>query len=253
MSGGQRGMKPKSTPRIYYQILLIVVIVVNFTRIFVMQAFKIPSGSMVDNLLIGDHIIVNKFVYSPGASILFRSLFPFASVQRGDVVIFRSPPDLSQDFIKRVVALPGETLLIRDKVVHIDGRPIDEPWKLHVDPNVYEFQPDLPEPNRSRDQFGPIVIPEGSYFVLGDNRDSSHDSRYWGVVPRGLIKGRALLVYWSFESTPLPSGSPPIARLRELFAVIFTFFENTRWDRTFHVIDSSYHYDPGLEGKSHSP
>ncbi|HUF17229.1 MAG TPA: signal peptidase I [Thermoanaerobaculia bacterium] len=246
-------MKAKSTPRIYYELLLIAVIVVNFTRIFVIQAFKIPSGSMVDNLLIGDHIVVNKFVYSPAASALFRQVFPFRTVHRGDVVIFRYPRNLSQDFIKRVVALPGETILIRDKQIYIDGSSIREPWKVHLDPNVYEFQPDLAEPYRSRDQFGPYRIPEDSYFVLGDNRDLSHDSRYWGAVPRSLIKGRALLVYWSFAGTQLPSNSPPIERVRELFTVIVTFFEKTRWDRTFHVIDSSYHYDRGSDVRPESP
>lgn len=232
-------MKPKSTARWYYEVLIIAVIIVNFWRIFVMQAFKIPSGSMTDNLLVGDHIVVNKFIYSPTASSLSRKLFPSTTVSRGDVVIFRYPRNPSQDFIKRVVGLPGETIQIRNKEVHIDGRPVAEPWKLHIDPTVYQSQPDLPEPYRSRDQFGPYRIPDDSFFVLGDNRDLSHDSRYWGSVPGSMIKGRAILVYWSFAGRPLPATSPPIAKLRELFTILFTFFEKTRWDRTFHVIDHS--------------
>lgn len=235
-------MTRRSTPRLYYEALVIAVIIVNFARIFVVQAFKIPSGSMVDNLLIGDHIVVNKFIYSPSTSALFRGLFPFRYVSRGDVVVFRYPENLNQDFVKRVVALPGETILIRDKQVIIDGRPLEEPWKLHLDSNLYKRQRDLAEPFRSRDQFGPYRVPADSFFVLGDNRDASHDSRYWGPVSRKLIKGRAVLVYWSYAETPLPADSPPIARLRELVTIILSFHEKTRWDRTFHVIDRSYHY-----------
>lgn len=236
-------MRSRSTPRAYYEFLLIAVIFVNFTRVFVMQAFRIPSGSMADNLLVGDHIVVNKFVYSPSGSRLFGKIFPFGEVGRGDVVVFRYPRNPGSDFVKRVIALPGETVSIRDKIVFVDGQPLEEPWKLHLDPNVYPLQPALPEPYRSRDQFGPFTVPEGSYFVLGDNRDLSHDSRYWGAVPTGLITGRALLVYWSYEGKPLPPGSPPIARLRELVTVIFSFFDKTRWDRTFFIIGSTYHYD----------
>ena len=237
-------MRTRSTPRAYYEFLLIAVIFVNFTRVFVMQAFRIPSGSMVDNLLVGDHIVVNKFIYRPSGSRLFEKIFPFGDIERGDVVIFRYPRNPGSDFVKRVIALPGETLLIRDKTVFVDGRMLDEPWKLHLDGNIYPAQHTLPEPFRSRDQFGPFTVPAGSYFVLGDNRDLSHDSRYWGAVPRELITGRALLVYWSYEGKPLPKGSPPIARLRELVTVIVSFIDKTRWYRTFFIVDSAYHYDP---------
>jgi signal peptidase I len=231
----------KSIGREYYESLLIAFIFVNFARIFVFQAFKIPSGSMYDNLLVGDHIIVNKYVYGPQNGRF--PLLPASDIKRGDVVIFRYPEDREVDFIKRVIALPGETVEIADKQVRINGKPLAEPYKIHADESVYPLrEPPLPEPWRSRDQLMPTTVPPGHYFVLGDNRDRSHDSRYWGTVSRNLIKGRALLVYWSFRGTPA-SGSAPAERLRELFRVTARFLPDTRWDRTLMVIGHRYHYD----------
>jgi signal peptidase I len=231
----------KSTGREYYEALLIAIVFVNFARVFLFQAFKIPTASMVDNLLVGDHILVNKFIFGAGARSA-GSLVPMREIRRGDVVVFRHPNDPAVDYVKRVIGLPGETIHIRDKVVHVDGRPAPEPYVLHRDPNVYPFDPELVEPYRSRDQFGPYRVPPGSYFVMGDNRDLSHDSRYWGTVPRELIKGKALLVYWSFEGRPLPASAPAGQRLKELLTVAIRFFPDTRWDRTFYIVDSKYHY-----------
>ena len=232
----------KSAGREYLDALIIAVIFVNFARIFVFQMFKIPTGSMHDNLLVGDHIIVNKFVYAAPAFPGGMKLLPFREVKRGDVVVFRYPVNPAVDFVKRVVALPGETVEIRNKRVLINGRPLQEPYALHLDPNVYQFEAELAEPYRSRDQFGPFRVPLRSYFVLGDNRDLSHDSRYWGPVGREMIKGRALLVYWSFEGRAVSPAAPPIERLKGLVSVVFRFFTDTRWDRTFYVVDSRYHY-----------
>lgn len=243
----------KSTGREYFEALLIAVIFVNFTRIFVFQAFKIPTGSMIDNLLIGDHIIVNKFEYGAPGPPWLAAMFPFRKIQRRDVIVFRFPLDPKTDFVKRVIGLPGETVEIRDKQVFINGVRLDEPYAIHLDPETIPRRRSLPEPLRSRDQFGPYKVPAGTYFVMGDNRDSSNDSRYWGTVPRPMIKGRALLVYWSYRGTPPPPGSPMSARIRELVGVALHFFSNTRWDRTFrfvdskYLVDSKYHYDePGL-------
>lgn len=237
----EQEQRRKGVARDYYESLLIAFIFVNFVRIFVFQAFKIPSGSMYDNLLVGDHIIVNKFVFGANAS--DGSMWPLRQVHRGDVVIFRYPEEPEIDFIKRVVALPGETVTIRNKEIFVDGELLDEPYKVHLDENIYPVQPALPEPWRSRDQFGPFRVPPGQYFVLGDNRDRSHDSRYWGAVPRDLIKGRALLIYWSFRGVPAAIGSRPAERARELLRVVTGFFPQTRWDRTFMVIGHGYHYD----------
>jgi signal peptidase I len=233
----------KSTIREYYEALLIAIVFVNFARIFAFQAFKIPSGSMEDNLKIGDHIIVNKFIYGPQVPAL-RGLVPLRDIRRGDVIVFRFPEQPEIDFVKRVVALPGETVDLRDKKVFIDGKPLDEPYVVYDDERVYPAGPFLPEPYRSRDQFGPFTVPAGQYFAMGDNRDHSNDSRYWGPVPRSLIKGRAFMVYWSLEMPPRMTDSFR-DRLDELGGVGMRFFPDTRWKRTFFVVDSKYHYTPG--------
>ncbi len=232
----------KSTVREYYEALLIAVIFVNFARIFVFQAFKIPTGSMEDNLKVGDHIIVNKFIYGPGPTL--GGLLPLRDIKRDDIIVFRYPLQPDTDFVKRVIGMPGDTVQIRDKVVSVNGAPLSEPYVLHDDPQIYPLQPALPEPYRSRDQFGPFKVPEGQYFAMGDNRDRSSDSRYWGTVPRTMIKGRAFMVYWSFRGQPPPPDAPPSDRVKELFGVVLHFFTRTRWDRTFLIVDSHYHYHP---------
>lgn len=237
----------KSTLRDYYEALLIAVVFVNFARIFAFQPFKIPSGSMEDNLKIGDHIFVNKFIYGPRDRVLSR-LLPLRDVERGDVIVFRYPEQPEIDYVKRVIALPGETLIIRDKKVFIDGRELSEPYVVFTDQRTYpggRATRFLPEPQRSRDHYGPFVVPAGQYFAMGDNRDESYDSRYWGPVSRALIKGRAFIVYWSFDMAPATSDSPR-ERLRELGRVVLYFFTKTRWHRTGFVIDSKYHYTPGV-------
>ena len=221
----------KSTIRDYYEALLIAIIFVNFARIFAFQAFKIPSGSMEDNLLTGDHILVNKFIYGPELPVL-KGLLPLREPRRGDVIVFRYPEQPQIDFVKRVVGLPGETLLIRDKRVFIDGKELPEPYVVFTDEGM---QP--PSSPFHRDHFGPYKVPAGEYFAMGDNRDNSHDSRFWGTVPRSMIKGRAFMVYWSYELERKPAG-----RIEELVLVLRGFFSNTRWGRTFFVVDRKYHY-----------
>jgi signal peptidase I len=236
----------KSTIREYYEALLIALIFVNFARIFVFQAFKIPTGSMEDNLKVGDHLIVNKFVYGPPGPL--ARLVPIRDVHRGDIIVFRFPRQPETDFVKRVVGLPGETILIRRKRVYVDGRALDEPYVVHDDPQIYPGGEMQPEPYRSRDNFGPYHVPDGEYFAMGDNRDRSHDSRYWGGVPRSMIKGRAFMVYWSFEADreAPPPGSPLSERVSELWGVARGFKGKTRWNRTFFIVDSKYHYTPGV-------
>ena len=183
-----------------------------FARTFLFQAFAVPSRSMEKNVLTGDRLLVNKFVFAPFEP-PFASLLPARNVRRGDVVVFRFPGDPSRDFIKRVVGLPGETLEIRDRRVFVDGRPLPEPYVFHADDRVWPNDPGVPEEKRRRDQLAPTHVPEGAYFVMGDNRDDSSDSRQWGPVPARNLVGRALFVYWSL---------PP----KEGFA-------RTRWNRTF--------------------
>jgi signal peptidase I len=236
----------KSTIREYYEALLIAIIFVNFARIFVFQAFKIPTPSMEDNLKVGDHLIVNKFIYGPPG--FLAGMVPLRDVRRGDIVVFRFPLQPETDFVKRVIGLPGDTILIRNKRVYVDGKLLDEPYVVHDDPQVYPGGEMQPEPYRSRDNFGPYRVPDGQYFAMGDNRDRSHDSRYWGGVPRSMIKGRAFMVYWSFEAeqaAPAP-GSPVAERVAELGGVVKGFFTRTRWHRTFFIVDSRYHFTPGV-------
>jgi signal peptidase I len=238
--------RTKSTAREYYEALLIAIIFVNFARIFVFQAFKIPSGSMEDNLKIGDHIIVNKFIYGPKSDTPLGRLVPLRDVRRGDIVVFRSPPQPEVDFVKRVIGLPGETVSIKDKQVFVDGRPLDEPYVVYDDAQVYPAGEFLPEPQRSRDQMAPFRVPGGHYWVMGDNRDHSSDSRYWGTVPRTMIKGRAFMVYWSFDWEPVPPESSVRDRIRELGNVGLRFFSRTRWKRSFFIVDSKDHFSPGI-------
>ncbi len=237
--------KKKSTFREYYEALLIAVIFVNFARIFVFQAFKIPTGSMEDNLKVGDHIIVNKFIYGPVPD-AWKRLLPLRDIKRGDIIVFRYPIQPDTDFVKRVIGLPGDVVEIRNKVVLINGKALDEPYVVHVDSTVFPGISALPEQYRLRDQLAPFLVPPAHYFAMGDNRDRSSDSRYWGTVPRGHIKGRAFMVYWSFASIPPPAESPPSARLKELADVVIHFFTWTRWERTFFIVDSKYHFTPNI-------
>ena len=232
----------KSTVREYYEALLIAIIFVNFARIFVFQAFKIPTGSMEDNLKVGDHIIVNKFIYGPVPRPWLKG-FPLRDIKRGYIIVFRYPLQPETDYVKRVVGLPGETLMVRDKNVYINGKMLNEPYTIHEDPMVYPPQPALPEPYRSRDQYGPYTVPDGQYFAMGDNRDRSSDSRFWGTVPRSMIKGRAFMVYWSWKRTPQQNPDASTwEKARELLDVVWHFFPGTRWERTFFIVDSKYHF-----------
>jgi len=234
----------KSTAREYYEALLIAIIFVNFARIFVFQAFKIPTGSMEDNLKVGDHIIVNKFIYGPVPA-PWLSAFPLRDIKRGDIIVFRYPLQPETDYVKRVVGLPGDTLMVRDKKVYINGKVLSEPYTVFDDPVTYPPQPALPEPYRSRDQFGPYSVPDGQYFAMGDNRDHSSDSRFWGTVPRSMIKGRAFMVYWSWGRTPQQQADATVGmHLKELLDVVIHFFPGTRWERTFFIVDSKYHFTP---------
>lgn len=235
----------KRVAREWFDTVLIAIIFVNFIRIFVFQAFKIPTGSMIDNLLVGDHIIVNKFVYGPHLPGAIASLFPLRSIERGDIVVFRFPEDPEVDFVKRVIGLPGEMIEIRDKVVFIDGESLSEEYAVFLDPVIVPNKAMLPM--RTRDQLGPYQIPENDYFVMGDNRDHSRDSRFWGPVAAGMIKGRAFMVYWSFDGEPVRPGAEIAARVRELFGVMSHFVSRTRWERTFFIIDSEYHYRSELQ------
>jgi signal peptidase I len=224
----------KSTLREYAESIVIAVILALFVRTWVVQAFKIPTGSMENNLLIGDHLLVNKFVFGPTASRIERALLPVRTIRRGEIVVFKYPDEPDRDFIKRVIGLPGETVELKAKKVYIDGHPLDEPYVHFLEPaseaqEVTSFD--------VRERYGPVRVPEGHYFVMGDNRDNSQDSRYWGFLTRDYIKGRALMIYWSYESGRedyLDEGAG--ATVKRMFSVVTHFFTKTRWERLFHQI-----------------
>jgi signal peptidase I len=219
----------KSTVREYFESIVIAVILALFVRTWVVQAFKIPTGSMENNLLIGDHLLVNKFVFGPPAGPIEKAVLPMEEVRRGDVVVFKYPDEPERDFIKRVIGLPGDTLELRKKKVYINGQPIEEPYVHFLEPasegqEVTSFD--------VREQYGPVRIPEGQYFVMGDNRDNSQDSRYWGFLPRQYIKGKALMIYWSYDSGPAEYVEDGLgARIKQVFSVVAHFFTRTRWER----------------------
>jgi signal peptidase I len=227
----------KSTVREYFESIVIAVILALFIRTFVVQAFKIPTGSMENNLLIGDHLLVNKFVFGPSASGLEHAALPLGTIRRGDVVVFKYPEEPERDFIKRVIGLPGETVELRQKKVYVNGTPLDEPYVHFLEQPGAAGEGNEVTSLDVRERFGPVTVPANEYFVMGDNRDNSQDSRYWGFLPRDYVKGKALIIYWSYEAEREdyePSGTAET--VRGLWSVFSHFFTKTRWDRMLHQI-----------------
>lgn len=192
--------RAKTTLREYTEALVLAIILTVVIRGLVIQAFRIPTGSMEDTLLVGDFLFVNKMVYGSEIDLgfsgnrLFYYRFPAIRQPRvGDIIVFRYPDDPSRDFIKRCVAVGGQTVEIRDKVLYVDGHPRDEPFAVHKDPRT------LPRELGPRDNFGPFVVPQDHLFMMGDNRDNSQDSRFWGALPVNLVKGKAMFLYWSWD------------------------------------------------------
>jgi signal peptidase I len=225
---------PKGLIRDYFETIVSCVIFVLFARTFVFQQSKIPTGSMIPTLLIGDYIMVNKFAYAPvtgSVSILGRiekTLLPIRDVARGDIVVFKYPEEPEKDYIKRVIGLPGETIEVRHRQVYVDGKPLSEPYKIHRNP---------PGLNFDQDDYPPTQIPPEAYFCMGDNRDNSRDSRAWGFVPRDNLKGRAFMIWWSYEEDRDAYMKTSVAdRLAGIWGKITHLFTKSRWERTFKII-----------------
>jgi len=185
--------KPKSKLREYIEAILLAIVIAFFIRTFVIQAYKIPSGSMKPTLQIGDHILVTKFNYGVRIPLIRSTLIPIGKPARGDIVVFIYPEDRSKDFIKRLIGLPGDTIEIRDKKILLNGLPWSDAHGVYVD-NLM-----IPGNVQPRDNFGPVTVPQDSIFVMGDNRDESYDSRFWGFVPMKEVLGKALIIYWSWN------------------------------------------------------
>ena len=246
----------KSGLRDTFESLVVTVILAIFGTTFVVQAFKIPTGSMEDTLLIGDHLLVNKFAFASHPRWLAR-LLPYRELRRGDVVVFRFPASDEQSgagdyFVKRVHGLPGDRIRIFHRQVFVNGQLEQEPFVRHT--YLDELRPgdDFPPPvseylrgatlgwsedlhNYVRD--GELVVPPGQYFVMGDNREQSWDSRFWGFVPRDLVSGRPLLIYWSFETARDEYMRTSLAdHLSQAAQLVVHFFSRTRWQRTFRFV-----------------
>jgi signal peptidase I len=233
------------------QSLLTTVVIAVFVITFIIQAFQIPSESMENTLLIGDYLLVDKLRY--GGSKFWDRILPYRPVQRGDIIVFHYPVHPSEHFVKRVVGVPGDRLRLINRRVFINGVPLTESY-AHYDSDVHDvFRDEFPRLNipvpgleggwwlqmKKLVDNGQLIIPEGHYFVLGDNRDESLDSRYWGFVPRENIVGRPLMIYWSVRKTEedMPGSSTPGDKLYHFAYAVSHLFQLTRWDRTFRVVN----------------
>jgi signal peptidase I len=178
----------------YTKAIATALILALFIRAYFIQAFKIPSGSMIPTLLVGDHILVNKFIYGTKLPFSDKRFLVLRKPERGDIIVFKYPEDPGRDFIKRVIAVEGDAIESINKKIYVNGKPVNEPFTQHTDNSLRQQGMD------PRDNFGPVIVPKGKYFMMGDNRDQSYDSRYWGYVDMKEIKGEALILYWSWDS-----------------------------------------------------
>lgn len=238
----------------YLESLLVTVILALFGTSFVVQAFKIPSPSMERTLLVGDHLLVNKFIFG-GRGAWYDKFLPYRELQRGDIIVFKFPYQDHPHFVKRVIGLPGDRLKIVDQQVYINGKPLSEPYAVHDsaggygDPLNYNFPPvgnqmylSSLQPEWARDirnyiQGDELVVPPGKYFAMGDNRDHSLDSRYWGFVDRDAIMGRPFLIYWSINANTADYSNSSFAeRIVGIFDTLLHLPERTRWNRMLHTV-----------------
>lgn len=282
------GKKPKkdknekevAAVREYFELFSETLIYVFFVMTFLLQSFVIPTGSMKNNILVGDHLLVNKVAYSRTGNAVDNIVFPQSKIERGSVVTFKAPAEMEKEYVKRVIALPGETIRIVDKNVYIDGKLLNEPYTRFEDGKTFTNKPgdnfplqsaeyanvlgktsylpfyindengfvDQKRSREFRDRFEDSVIklkngnvfkvPEGHYFCMGDNRDRSYDSRFWGPVPAEFIIGKPWRIYWSFDATTDEYlNQDPRHKIKDIFTTIINFIPKTRWDRTIKKVE----------------
>ncbi|HYA62196.1 MAG TPA: signal peptidase I [Candidatus Sulfotelmatobacter sp.] len=247
------GYTNQTTLSEYLESLLVTVILALFGTSFVVQAFKIPSQSMERTLLVGDHLLVNKFVFG-GRGAWYDKFLPYRPLQRGDIIVFKYPYQDHPHFVKRVIGLPGDHLKIVDQQVYVNGRPLNEPYVVHdpasvYDPLNYSFppvgnqlymaqvQPEWAHEIRKYIQGDELVVPPGKYFAMGDNRDHSLDSRYWGFVDREAIMGRPFLIYWSIDASSADYSDNTFGqRIVGIFDTLMHLPARTRWSRMLHTV-----------------
>jgi len=225
----------------------VTIILLLFGTTTLVQAFVIPTGSMEDTLLIGDHLLVDKLAYAPPGPIT-KSILPYTPVKRGDIIVFRYPVDITQTFVKRCIGVPGDRIHLVNKQLFLNGHAVNEPYVYHKTEYIDSYRDNFPtEPNAhllggapdmlaNHVQNGDVVVPSGYYFAMGDNRDSSLDSRYWGFVPRENIIGKPLVIYWSYDATTEALADPQILNWSHLLDMIEHFPTKTRWSRTLRLV-----------------
>jgi signal peptidase I len=208
-----------------------VLFVLIFTR-FIAQATQVPTESMKPTIMVGDHFFLDKLAFPANYPTQVRPYLPERSLERGNIVAFRAPVQGDIPFVKRLIGTPGDVIEIRNKRVWINGAEIEEPYKIHVDGNLYENHPWTPHEYLIRDNYGPVTLGENAYFVMGDNRDNSNDSRYWGFIGREDIIGKPMFVYWSYAGdTYAPGRRTIIDRVASYASIVGHFFTRTRWFR----------------------
>jgi signal peptidase I len=245
---------PQPKPRNQVAEWTVTILILLFGTATIAQPYVIPSGSMSNTLLTGDHLIVDKLSYSPSDAIS-KHLLPYEDVRRGDIIVFRHPVTPNVDLVKRCIGVPGDRIKMIAKTVYINGRPLNEPYVIHHEDSLL-YRDNFPrgEPEYIEDPKmgarveemlsndvvnGELVVPPGNYFAMGDNRDDSLDSRYWGLVPRDNITGKPLIIFWSYDA---PSEDLENYNLHHFFDLAEHFFTKTRWNRTFRLIHGYYDY-----------
>jgi signal peptidase I len=225
----------------------VTIILLLFGTTTLVQAFVIPTGSMEDTLLIGDHLLVDKLAYAPPGPIT-KYLLPYEPVKRGDIIVFRYPVDIRQTFVKRVIGVPGDHIRLENKVVWLNGHKLNEPYRYNKTDYFDSYRDNFPgDPNMhisesaqemlsNNVQNGEVVVPPNHYFAMGDNRDSSLDSRYWGFVPRENIIGKPLIIYWSYDAPTEVLANPNPLVPGHIIDLVTHFFSKTRWPRTLNLI-----------------
>jgi signal peptidase I len=225
------------------------VILLLFGTTTLLQAFVIPTGSMESTLLVGDHVLVDKLTYSPADNVTQHWL-PYRDVQRGDVIVFRAPLNIAIDVVKRAIGVPGDRIRLENKKLILNGKAVNEPYAVHIEgssdryrdnfpsfPAGFDVKPRALEMLQRNVVNGELLVPPGFIFAMGDNRDNSEDSRYWGLVPRENIRGTPLMVYWSYDAPSEDLLNPNIG-VDHIVDVVAHFFTKTRWSRTFRFVHS---------------
>jgi len=244
----KKKQKEPDPPRGFIAEWTVTIVLLLFGTTTLVQAFVIPTGSMEDTLLVGDHLLVDKLAFAPGGAVS-KYILPYSDVHRGDIIVFRYPIDIKQTFVKRVMGVPGDHLHLMNKEVFLNGHKLNEPYVVHKLDYIDSYRDNFPsEPNtpifppaqamlEHNVQGGDVVVPPGYYFAMGDNRDQSLDSRYWGFVPRENIIGKPLIIYWSYDASTSDLSDPSVTA-QHLFDVVIHFPTKTRWSRTLRLIHS---------------